>query len=204
MDMISDVFKDPLIEKSVNIIVQGPPRAPKRDRDEDAETSSKGKRHHPHTLMDAIDEAGLTQKAVVDGRSNLSHLDNKERVSVLSFMGQEIDRTDEFDSLSSTARASRDLSFQELDLISTPSSTLFPVIGTEDLYVRQAYKDLYNEITLKFEDNPRKRGWKRVVVTGTSGIGKSAFLVYFTIRLLATSRDDNPPIVVLHKNGGSK
>ncbi|KAG0038732.1 hypothetical protein BGZ82_010971, partial [Podila clonocystis] len=64
MDIISDVFKDPLIEKSVNIIVQRPPRAPKRDRDEDAEPSSKGKRHRPHTLMDAIDEAGLTQKAV--------------------------------------------------------------------------------------------------------------------------------------------
>ncbi|KAG0240234.1 hypothetical protein BGX31_002167 [Mortierella sp. GBA43] len=35
---------------------------------------------------------------------------------------------------------------------------------------------------------------KSVVVTGTAGIGKSAFLIYFTIRLLATSSDDSPPI----------
>ncbi|KAH7038616.1 hypothetical protein BKA57DRAFT_539669 [Linnemannia elongata] len=186
------------------IIIQRPTPAPKRDYDEDAESSSKRKRFVIYTLKDKIEAAGLTEKAVVDGRSDLSRLDNKERVSLLQFIGQEVDRTDTFDSLSSTARACRDLSFQELDLISTPSSTRLPVVSAEDLYVRQAYKDLYSEITWKFPDSPRNRGWRRVVVTGTSGIGKSVFLVYFTIRLLATSLDDNPPIVIFHKNGGSK
>ncbi|KAK3837412.1 MAG: hypothetical protein J3R72DRAFT_196126 [Linnemannia gamsii] len=45
---------------------------------------------------------------------------------------------------------------------------------------------------------------RRVVITGTSGIGKSAFLVYYTVRPLATGHDDNPPIVVFHEKGGSK
>ncbi|KAK5829403.1 hypothetical protein F5H01DRAFT_330146 [Linnemannia elongata] len=201
---VSKVFPEDLPEETVHLIVQRPLAAPKRKYDEDAGSSSKRKRHDMYTLKDAIEAAGLTEKAVVDGRSDLSRLDNKERVSLLDFIGQEIDRTNTFDSLSTTARACRDQSFQELDLISTPSSNRLPVVGTEDLYVRQAYKDLYNEITWKFQDSPRNRAWKRVVVTGTSGIGKSAFLVYFTIRLLATSLDDNPPIVVFHEKGGSK
>ncbi|KAG0076645.1 hypothetical protein BGZ90_008382 [Linnemannia elongata] len=137
------------------IIIQRPTPAPKRDYDEDAESSSKWKRFVMYTLKDKIEAAGLTEKAVVDGRSDLSRLDNRERVSLLEFIGQEVDRTDTFDSLSSTARACRDLSFQELDLISTPSSTRLPV----------AQK---------------------------------------TFILLATSLDDNPPIVIFHKNGGSK
>src|SRR5690348_14726939 len=49
------------------------------------------KRHRPHTLMDAIEEAGLTEKAVVDDQVYLSRLDNKERVSLLDFIGQAID-----------------------------------------------------------------------------------------------------------------
>ncbi|RUO96576.1 hypothetical protein BC936DRAFT_141808 [Jimgerdemannia flammicorona] len=41
----------------------------------------------------------------------------------------------------------------------------------------------------------------RITVTGTSGIGKSAFLVYFTIRLLAESDGENPPIIIFHAKG---
>ncbi|KAF9393615.1 hypothetical protein CPC16_001540 [Podila verticillata] len=154
MDNISDVFEDTLIEKSVKIIVQRPPSGP----------SSKRKRLDTNTLMDAIEAAGLTEKAVVDGRSNLSRLDNKERVLMLRFMGQGIDKTNSYDSLSSTARASRGLSFPELDLISTPSSTRFPVVDTKDLYVRQVYKDLYNEIERKFRDRRHTEIAARVVM----------------------------------------
>ncbi|KAG0284798.1 hypothetical protein BGZ98_005790, partial [Dissophora globulifera] len=90
--------------------------------------------------------------------------------------------------------------------LSTPtgSSAPFPVVGTYGLYVREAYEKLYNQIILKFRDSPRNRTSKEIVVTGTAGIGKSAFLVYFTIRLLATAGDDNPPIVIFHGKGGSE
>ncbi|KAI7822706.1 hypothetical protein BC939DRAFT_177436 [Gamsiella multidivaricata] len=151
-----------------------PPPAPKRDREEDAAPPPKK-----------------------------THL---ERVSVLGFLGSPVDKTNRYDSLSTIAFALRNRSFQEIELLSTPpgSGTLFPVVDTEDLYVRQAYKDLYQEVSMKFQDSPRNRAQKHVVVTGTSGIGKSAFLVYFTIRLLATSSNDNPPIVVFQEKGGSK
>jgi len=45
---------------------------------------------------------------------------------------------------------------------------------------------------------------KHAVLTGTLGIGKSAFLVYFTIRLLATGSNDNPPIVIFQVKEGSE
>ncbi|KAG0246080.1 hypothetical protein BG011_002565, partial [Mortierella polycephala] len=159
-----------------------------------------------NSLMDAIKEAGLTQKAVVDNKSDLSLLDYKERVSVLGFLGRPVDKTDTYDSLSTIAFALRNSSFQEMKILSTPpgSDTLFPVVDTKDIFVRQAYKDLYDEVSLKFQDSPMNMARKRVVVTGTSGIGKSAFLVYFTIRLLTTSSDDNPPIVIFQEKGGSK
>ncbi|KAG0290730.1 hypothetical protein BGZ98_003305 [Dissophora globulifera] len=46
-------------------------------------------------------------------------------------------------------------------------------------------------------------GQNRIVVTGTSGIGKSAFLVYFAVRLLSESDGDNPPIIVFHTKRSS-
>ncbi|KAG0028814.1 hypothetical protein BGZ81_004393 [Podila clonocystis] len=55
MDNISDVFKDPLIEKSVNIIVQRPPRAPKRDRDEDEGEVLFQRKASSSTLVDGCD-----------------------------------------------------------------------------------------------------------------------------------------------------
>ncbi|KAF8923403.1 hypothetical protein BGZ58_002990, partial [Dissophora ornata] len=131
-----------------------------------------------NSLMEAIEEAGLTQKAVV------------------------VDKTDQYASLSTTATALRNSAFKnEMEKLSAPpgSSTLFPLVNTEDLFVRQAYKDLYDDVSLKFQDSPGNRAEKQVVVTGTSGIGKSAFLLYFTIRLLATGSDGNPSIVIFQE-----
>src|SRR5690606_12622138 len=45
---------------------------------------------------------------------------------------------------------------------------------------------------------------KQIVLTGTSGIGKSVFLVYLTIRLLAESDDDEPPIIIFHTKQSTK
>ncbi|KAF8937769.1 hypothetical protein EDD21DRAFT_363776 [Dissophora ornata] len=151
--------------------------------------------------MDAIEEAGLAEKAVVDGQSDLSRLDNKERVSLLDFIGQGVDRTDTFDSLSRTALELKGVDMKGVDKLSAPHGTIFPVVDTNDLYVREAYKVLYDTILGTFENNRPCTGnevEKHVVVTGTSGIGKSAFLVYFAIRLLAESEDDNPPMIVFH------
>ncbi|KAK5797017.1 hypothetical protein F5H01DRAFT_373560 [Linnemannia elongata] len=195
------VFDADLPEDTIHVIVQRPLPAAKREREEDAGLSFTRKRHRPHTLMDAIEEAGLSEKAVVDGQSDLSRLDNKERVSLLDFIGQAIDRTDTFYSMSSTALELHGANIKDMDKISAPRGILLPVVGTSDLYVREAYKDLYDIIVDKFENNRPCTGnevEKHIIVTGTSGIGKSAFLVYFAIRLLAESDNDNPPIIVFH------
>ncbi|KAK3811666.1 MAG: hypothetical protein J3R72DRAFT_69794 [Linnemannia gamsii] len=164
---------------------------------------SSSKRHRSHSLMDAIELAGFTEKAMVDGESDLSCLDNKERVVLLGFIGQNVDRTDTFRSLSSAALALQGTGFSDVDKLSAPHGRVFPIVNTKDLYVRKAYKELYKTILETFEDR-RNEVQKQVVVTGTSGIGKSAFLVYFTIRLLAESNDDDPPIIIFHTKGGSE
>ena len=168
---------------------------------EDAGEGPSSKRRRPQTLIEAIEEAGLAKKAMVKNRSDLSRLNNKDRVSLLGFIGRDLDMTDTFDSLLETAGTLHDSSFAEMGLISAPSDKPFPVTDTEQLFIRETYKNLYDEIVLKFSPRNRKAE-KRVVVTGTAGIGKSAFLIYFIIRLLATSSNDNPPIVIFQDREG--
>ncbi|KAK5809682.1 hypothetical protein F5H01DRAFT_415626 [Linnemannia elongata] len=191
------VFGAALPESTIHVIVQRPPPVAKRDREEDAGPSSSRKRHRPHTLKDAIEEAGLTEKAVVDNQVYLSRLSRKERVSLLASIGQEIAGDDIFSSLSRTARELHGTNMKDMDKISAPHGTTLPVVNTKELYVRKAYKDLHQTIIDTF-DNDRNGARNHVVVTGTSGIGKSAFLVYFAIRLLAESGDDHPPIIIFH------
>ncbi|KAF8923966.1 hypothetical protein BGZ47_004346, partial [Haplosporangium gracile] len=161
---LSMVFDADLPEDTIHVLVQRPQPATKRDREDDAESSSSRKRHRTHTLMEAIEEAGLTEKAVVDGRSNLSRLDNKERITLLEIIGQGVDETDKFYSLSSTALELQGADMEGMDKLSAPHGTILPVINTTELYVRKAYKDLHRTIINTF-DNDRKAAQKHVVVT---------------------------------------
>ncbi|KAF9163681.1 hypothetical protein DFQ26_002274, partial [Actinomortierella ambigua] len=193
---LTEVFPEELPEETIHIIVQRPPPTLKRDREKDA-----AKRLRSHTLMDAICEAGLKEVAVVNAKSDLSLLNNNQRVALLSVMGEEAHETASFRSLSCTANKLKGVKINDMDKLSAPDGTLFPIVDTTDLYVRQTYKHLYERILETFEINPpsARAEWKKhIVVTGTSGIGKSAFLAYFVIRLLAESDDDNPPIIVFH------
>ncbi|KAG0245914.1 hypothetical protein BG011_002628, partial [Mortierella polycephala] len=110
-----------------------------------------------------------------------------------------------FRSLPKTALALRrtGADIQLLESISAPDGTWLPIVGTQDLYVREDYKNLYQDITSTFTDRTESSRQNRIVVTGTSGIGKSAFLVYFTVRLLSESDGDNPPIIVFHTKRSS-
>ncbi|KAK5827649.1 hypothetical protein F5H01DRAFT_100823 [Linnemannia elongata] len=193
-----------LPEDTIHIIVQRPPSATKRDREDDAGPSSSRKRHRPHTLKDAIEEAGLTEKAVVDDQVYLSRLSRKERVSLLASIGQDIAGDDTFNSLSRTALELHGANIKDMDKLSAPYGTLFPVVGTNELFIREEYKDLHDTILGTF-DNARagNETQKHIVVTGASGIGKSAFLVYFAIRILAENDNDNPPIIVFHTKGSA-
>ncbi|RUS20151.1 hypothetical protein BC937DRAFT_86273 [Endogone sp. FLAS-F59071] len=79
------------------------------------------------------------------------------------------------------------------DLITATKS--LPVVEMPKLYVREAYKKLYDELISNFTDTPTTFGQNCLVVCGTSGIGKSAFLLYLTIRLLAKRP---APIIIFH------
>lgn len=156
--------------------------------------------------MDAIEAAGLMEKAVVDGQSDLSRLDKQERVSVLDFSGKEVEDDEIFALLPRTAVELQRANIKIMDKISVPRDSRLPVINTNDLYVRQAFRNLFDTILGTFENyrpyDPEVR--KHVVVSGTSGIGKSAFLVYFVIRLLGESDNNNPPLIIFHTKGSEK
>src|SRR5690242_14015781 len=99
--------------------------------------SSSRKRHRPHTLKDAIEEAGLTEKAVVDDQVYLSRLSRKERVSLLASIGQDIAGDDIFSSLSRTALELHGANIKDMDKISAPRGILLPVVGTNELFIRE-------------------------------------------------------------------
>ncbi|KAF9425432.1 hypothetical protein BGZ76_003243, partial [Entomortierella beljakovae] len=62
--------------------------------------------------------------------------------------------------------------------------------NTDELFVRQGFKDLYDYIIRWIRLD------KAFVVTGTAGIGKSSFLIYLAIRLLASSTNECPPVII--------
>jgi hypothetical protein len=117
---------------------------------------------------------------------------------VLEQLGHDVGGDHAYFSLRKTARALRETGadVEHLEVLSAPDGTVFPIVETQDLYVREGYKQLYREIIDRFTDSPGSRRQNRIVVTGTPGIGKSAFLPYFIVRLLAQSDNDKPPIVV--------
>ncbi|RUS18544.1 hypothetical protein BC937DRAFT_88638 [Endogone sp. FLAS-F59071] len=130
----------------------------------------------------------------------------KERVTELEYLGDDPAPGDPFEKLFETARQLK-ASGKFPDnggFISTTSSTTptandaLPVVETSKLYVRPIYKELYQEINEYFISPPTYRTQNRFVVTGTSGIGKSVFLVYLALRLLAESDDDDPPLIIFH------
>ncbi|KAG0046140.1 hypothetical protein BGZ83_008662 [Gryganskiella cystojenkinii] len=153
-DDISDVFTSHPPRKTIRVIVQLPSQ----------DSSSKKTRLNTSELKDAIEAAGLTEKAVVNGRAKLSRLNNKERVSLLDFIGQEVNEDDEFDSLTQTAFALRNANIKDRDKFSTPSGTHLPIVGADDLYIRRTYSDLYDKILEKFESSLEKQ----IVITDSS------------------------------------
>ncbi|KAF9142484.1 hypothetical protein BGX20_007264, partial [Mortierella sp. AD010] len=171
------------------------------------ESDSKRVKLEPYDpILNAIELAGLTEKATIDGYVDLSVLTKKELTSVLDSIGVNASRTSNYYTLSQTAAILRDSSFEDIDLISSSSKTQLPVVGMKDLYVRQAYLDLYDVIDEKFnsteyDDHDIE---KHIAVTGTAGIGKSVFLVYFSIRILATSSENNPPIIIFQEKEGTR
>ncbi|KAF9896598.1 hypothetical protein BX616_007140, partial [Lobosporangium transversale] len=168
-----EIFNSELPRKTIHVFVKPPQRGQKRGRDnfevdEGDETSSKRPKVEEDNLIKAIRAAGLSEKAIVDGRANLPRLTSKELVSVLENIGSRTSEANIFQAISRTASRLKRSSFGKADyVISSPPGTRLPVIDAQDLYVRKEFKDLYDLITKQFcnaEDDARNR----IVVTGTA------------------------------------
>ncbi|KAF9160364.1 hypothetical protein BGX20_002544 [Mortierella sp. AD010] len=157
-------------------------------------------------LKSAIIAAGIADKALVDGNPDLSRLDANEKTRLLEFLGRRVPLGDSYRSLLDIALSLKKAGHKMDDLkkFSAPNKKFLPVVGTPDLYIRREYPSLYKTIISQFKVPPTSLSQNRLVVTGTPGIGKSAFLVYFTIRLLAESDDIDPPFIIFHTKRNSK
>ncbi|CAG8636861.1 11815_t:CDS:2 [Paraglomus brasilianum] len=141
---------------------------------------------------------------------SLGALTFEERVTLLSELGKEPLENNQFKSLSDVIRIISDKEINEVSRSSSSSHDIplesddctpnqwisfqnhrFPVIGEATLFVRKSYRDLYKIISGHY-------GSKydiRILLSGTSGMGKSTFLLYFLIRFL---NEFNNRIVVFH------
>ena len=71
------------------------------------------------------------------------------------------------------------------NILKYPQNKPLAVIGKSAMYVRESYMNIYDLII----DRASKGSNHKFLVTGTSGIGKSCFLIYFIIRLLHESKN---------------
>ncbi|KAF9138703.1 hypothetical protein BGX20_007733, partial [Mortierella sp. AD010] len=128
------------------------------------------------TISGAISAAKRGEKTRWNGQTpRLSLLNPKERVKVLSYYDRDEVTAGTFYAISETARVFRESGTVMQDIL-TSSGSEFPVVGTKDLYVREEYRDLYNRIKSQFTLPAKSLRQNRLILTGTPGIGKSAFL----------------------------
>ncbi|KAF9201043.1 hypothetical protein BGZ49_008727, partial [Haplosporangium sp. Z 27] len=164
------------------------------------------KRMKTSPIMEAIQAAGLAEKAIKEDKYYLSELSNTELISVLGYVGFEAAGDDEFEILSQTANElwkSPSQEIHNLEFISSPNGRELPVIRMKDLFVRQDFKSIYDIILDKCNE-PKRTTDTQLIVEGTAGIGKSSFLVYLAIRILATSDIADPPIIFFQRKEDSR
>ncbi|ORZ07478.1 hypothetical protein BCR41DRAFT_424752 [Lobosporangium transversale] len=128
---LGDIFNSELPEETIHAFV----KPPQQGRDQ---------------LMEAINAAGLTQKGLINGAPRLRALMSKELVSILKNVGIMVREEDHYYSIPQMATSLQNASFQEIDVISSPLGIRFPMLKMPDLYVRSAFKELYDENIKKF------------------------------------------------------
>ena len=138
-------------------------------------------------LVGAIAQAGLEAKATRNGHPSLSPLDSSEKIRVLRLLGDPAPDSP-FTALFNLACDFRKPGYKIPDSIT--SSSPFPIIDNQSLYVRESYKALYDIIRTALSNRPK------ICVIGTSGIGKSTFLLYFVLRLLGQGTGDGPIVIL--------
>jgi hypothetical protein len=62
-------------------------------------------------------------------------------------------------------------------------------LNNKNLYIRSCYNELYDEIIADIDYLPKTRRTPRFAVTGTAGVGKSSFFLYFLWRYMKDRKD---------------
>src|SRR4051812_4526160 len=95
----------------------------------------------------AVEMAGLKNKVLEGGRYVFKNLRAKERGRVLGFLGTEVqDYDDPFKSLLRTAKNLADKKKSLEGIVFSRDLKDLPVVDTRGLYVRDTYKELYDEV----------------------------------------------------------
>jgi hypothetical protein len=122
-------------------------------------------------------------------KRGLSTLSGEERVRVLRHIGTQPFLDEQYGRLPSLIEHLSSTWNHEEGILNHPDADFkFPVINQQAMFVHKCYHELYDIIA--------KLPTTVTLLTGTPGIGKSAFLVYFVIRHLYESSKN--PAVTLH------
>ncbi|GBC06854.1 hypothetical protein RclHR1_00710005 [Rhizophagus clarus] len=81
------------------------------------------------------------------------------------------------------------------NVIKHPSNLELPVIERSSLYVRKAYVELYDLIA-KYGSVKAPNLKHKFLLTGTSGVGKSCFMIYLLIRIMR--EQDSTAVIYQH------
>jgi hypothetical protein len=123
----------------------------------------------------------------------LSALTGEERIRVLCHIGTEPLPDDRYGRLPSIVEHLSPTWSHEEVILRYPNvegkTFQFPPVKGHGLFVRECYRKLY-DIVAKLPTTESIR----ILLTGTPGVGKSAFLIYFVIRYLYESRTTPDPI----------
>jgi hypothetical protein len=132
------------------------------------------------TLEEALFKEGLTEES----QHGLSALTEEERIRILHHIGTKPLPDDQYSRLTSVIDGWN----LEESILSHPDKTFkFPVIKQNSLFVRKCYHELYKIIIQSANTTDDSL---RILLTGTPGIRKSTFLIYFIIRYLYEQKRD--------------
>ncbi|CAI2180472.1 4112_t:CDS:2 [Funneliformis geosporum] len=168
---ISDYFSAQPVDINLHILVQLP-------------TVATGKRSISPSVESRESKKGKTIEAEFSNICDLvKHLRNSKKEVIASTSGS-----------TSIEDAIEEIIIKEeevnpCNIIKHPQEKPLAVIKKPAIYVRESYEELYHLMI----DQASKSSDHKFLVTGTSGIGKSCFLIYFLIQLLCES--ENPTII---------
>jgi hypothetical protein len=167
---------------------------------------AEGEPYRKIQTREAVEKLGYTHAIDADGpfkgSVDLTKLSGSEKAYVIARLGEELPKNDPFRAVFLAATRLKKLMDDDNQepsshqIIGEQNDAILPVVGTPRLFVRRVYKKLFNIFT--------DYNGSYIHLTGSSGIGKSCFLIYLAIRQLSESSNDNPKIIIFQAKDASR